>query len=187
VDRDRRKSQVRYPVIVPIQTTNAMSGDRLQKIANGLTVRLKRDVLIEKSLSEIREVLQSDRAVLYHFYRKWHGQVTYETLSAIELSILGSTGADECFNDEYAALYEAGRVRAIADIELEPIHECHREFLRGMKVRANLVVPILTKKGLWGLLVAHQCSEPRTWVRSDIEFMQKQAQNMAMSSTIQDS
>ena len=88
---------------------------------------------------------------------------------------------------EYAALYEAGRVRAIADIETEPIQQCHRQFLRSMKVRANLSVPILTKKGLWGLLIAHQCSGPRTWLRSDIEFMQKQAQNMAMSPTIQDS
>ena len=49
MDRDRRKSQVRYPVIVPIQTTNAMSGDRLQKIANGLTVRLNRDVLSSRT------------------------------------------------------------------------------------------------------------------------------------------
>ncbi len=164
-----------------------MSGDPLQNIVNRLTERLKRDVLIEKSLYEIQEVVQSDRVVLYHFYRKWHGQVTCETLSAIELSILGSTGPDECFNGEYAALYEAGRVRAIADIETEPIHQCHRLFLRSMKVRANLVVPILTQKGLWGLLIAHECRGPRTWLRSDIEFMQQQAQNMAMSPTIQDS
>ena len=164
-----------------------MSGDRLQNIVNRLTATLKRDVLVEKSLYEIREVLQSDRAVLYYFYRQWQGQVTCETLSAIEFSILGSTGPDECFNGEYAALYEGGRVRAIADIETEPINECHRDFLRSMKVRANLVVPILTKKGLWGLLVAHQCSGPRTWLRSDIEFMQKQAENMAMSPTIKDS
>jgi GAF domain-containing protein len=164
-----------------------MSGDRLQQIVNRLTHRLKRDALVEKSLSEIQAVLQSDRAVLYYFYREWQGQVTCEMLSAIELSILGSTGADECFNGEYAALYEAGRVKAIADIELEPIHECHRDFLRSMKVRANLVAPILTAKGLWGLLIAHQCSGPRTWLRSDIELMQQQAQNITMSSTIQDS
>lgn len=164
-----------------------MSVDRLQKIVDSLTVRLKRDVLIEKSLYEIREGLQSDRAVLYYFYRQWQGQVTCEMLSEIELSILGSIGPDECFNSEYAALYEAGRVRAIADIEVEPIHPCHRDFLRSLKVRANLVVPILTKKGLWGLLVAHQCSGPRIWSQSDIEFIQQQAQNMAMSPTIQDS
>jgi GAF domain-containing protein len=164
-----------------------MSGDRLQNIVNRLTDRLKRDVLVEKSLYDIREVLQSDRAVLYYFYRQWQGRVTYEMLSAIELSIFGLTGPDDCFNGDYAALYEAGRVKAIADIEVEPINPCHRDFLRSLKVRANLVVPILTNKGLWGLLIAHQCSGPRTWSRSDIEFMQKQAQNMAMSPTIQDS
>ena len=164
-----------------------MSGDRLQNIVNRLTDRLKRDVLIETSLYDIREILQSDRAVLYHFYKQWQGRVTYEMLSAIELSILGSTGPDDCFNGDYAALYEAGRVRAIADIEVEPINPCHRDFLRSLKVRANLSVPILTKKGLWGLLIAHQCSGPRTWLESDIEFMQQQAQNMAMSPTIQDS
>ena len=164
-----------------------MSGDRLQNIVNRLTDRLKRDVLIETSLYDTREILQSDRAVLYHFYKQWQGRVTYEMLSAIELSSLGSTGPDDCFNGDYAALYEAGRVRAIADIEVEPINPCHRDFLRSLKVRANLVVPILTKKGLWGLLIAHQCSEPRTWLESDIEFMQQQAQNMAMSPTIQDS
>ncbi|NJK69092.1 MAG: GAF domain-containing protein [Microcoleus sp. SU_5_3] len=164
-----------------------MSGDRLQHIINRLSDTLKRDVLIEKSLSEIQEVLQSDRAVLYYFYRQWQGRVTCEMLSSIELSIFGSTGPDECFNSEYAALYEGGRVRAIADIEVESIHECHRNFLREMKVRANLAVPILTAKGLWGLLIAHQCSEPRNWARSDIEFMQKQAQNIAMSPAIQDS
>ena len=164
-----------------------MSGDRLQNIVNRLTDRLKRDVLIETSLYDIREILQSDRAVLYHFYKQWQGRVTYEMLSASELSILGSTGPDDCFNGDYAALYHAGRVRAITDIEVEPINPCHRDFLRSLKVRANLVVPILTNKGLWGLLIAHQCSGPRTWLRSDIEFMQQQAQNMAMSPTIQDS
>ena len=64
-----------------------MSGDRLQQIVNRLTHTLKRDVLVEKSLYDIREVLQSDRAVLYYFYRRWQGQVTCEMLSAIELSI----------------------------------------------------------------------------------------------------
>ncbi|MEG3881118.1 GAF domain-containing protein, partial [Microcoleus sp. herbarium7] len=71
-----------------------MSGDRLQNIVNRLTDTLKRDVLVENSLYEIREVLQSDRAVLYYFYRPWQGRVTCEMLSAIELSILGSTGPD---------------------------------------------------------------------------------------------
>ncbi|MEP0871090.1 GAF domain-containing protein [Trichocoleus desertorum AS-A10] len=99
---------------------------------------------------------------------------------------MGSTGADDCFNDEYAALYLDGRVRAIADIEIEPIHECHRDFLRSLPVRANLVVPVLTNKGLWGLLIAHQCQVPHNWSTEEIKRMQQSATRLATAPAIRD-
>ncbi|HEY9296958.1 MAG TPA: GAF domain-containing protein, partial [Phormidium sp.] len=108
-------------------------------------------------------------------------------LSSKEFSIFGETGPDECFNSEYAALYQAGRVRAIPDIETEGIHECHRNFLRKHKVRANLVVPVLNQGKLWGLLIAHHCQDTRFWSQSDIEVVQKAATNLAMSPAIRDS
>jgi GAF domain-containing protein len=125
--------------------------------------------------------------VLYYFYSQWHGQVTFEALSSEEFSILGSSGPDECFNDEYAALYLAGRTRAIADVESEPINPCHRDFLRTLQVRANLVVPVLVPKGLWGLLVAHHCQAPHTWTELDIQQMQSGAQTLATSPYILES
>jgi hypothetical protein len=60
--------------------------------------------------------------------------VIAESLKSQELSILGSTGTDDCFNQEYANLYDMGRVKATPDIELEPIPECHRDFLRSINV-----------------------------------------------------
>ncbi|HLO86695.1 MAG TPA: GAF domain-containing protein [Nostocaceae cyanobacterium] len=151
----------------------------LQKLLDRLTLKMRRDELIRNTTKNIRELLQVDRVVLYYFYEKWHGQVTFESLSAEEYSILGSTGEDDCFNDEYAALYIAGRVRAIADIELETIETCHRDFLRSIRVRANLVVPVLVPKGLWGLLIAHHCQSPRTWSAADVKLMQTAAQTIA--------
>jgi GAF domain-containing protein len=53
-----------------------------------------------------------------------------------------------------------------------------------MNVKANLVVPILTPKGLWGLLVAHHCHAPRNWSLSDLELMQTGAQTLAKASAI---
>ncbi|MDZ8095677.1 MAG: GAF domain-containing protein [Nostoc sp. DedQUE05] len=111
-------------------------------------------------MNKLRESLQVNRAVLYYFYSQWQGQLTFESLNSKEFSILGSTGPDDCFNNEYAALYLAERIKAIADIELKPIEACHRDFLRSMQVRANLVAPIIIPKGLWGLLVAHHCQRP---------------------------
>lgn len=159
----------------------------LQIVLDRLIATIERDRLVRQTTNQLRESLQVDRVVLYYFYCQWKGQVTFESLSSNDLSILGSTGPDECFNDQYAAMYLAGRVRAIADIESEPIQSCHRDFLRNLQVRANLVVPVLLSTGLWGLLVAHQCQSPRIWSSSDVELMQKAAQTLVTAPCIQES
>ncbi len=164
-----------------------MSDQGLQKVFERLSSTLARDTLVQTTTNHLRDVLQVDRVVLYYFYREWEGRVTFESLSSSKFSILGGTGPDECFNGEYAAMYEAGRVRAIADIETEPIQACHRDFLRNMQVRANLVVPVLNNTRLWGLLVAHHCQDIRSWTSLNIEEMQKAAKTLATAASIQDS
>ncbi|MEH1949946.1 MAG: GAF domain-containing protein [Nostoc sp.] len=159
----------------------------LQKLLDRLVRSIEQNELVRQTTNQLRESLQVDRVVLYYFYGQWEGQVTFESLSSQEYSILGSTGPDDCFNNEYAALYLAGRVKAIADIELEPIESCHRDFLRSMQVRANLVAPIVIPRGLWGLLVAHHCQGPHDWSPSDIEMMQTGAQILATDSNILES
>ncbi|HEY9671201.1 MAG TPA: GAF domain-containing protein [Waterburya sp.] len=164
-----------------------MSEPTLQRVIERLSSTLSRDVLVQTTVNHLRDLLQVDRVVLYYFYGEWEGRVTFESLSSSRLSILGSTGPDECFNDEYAQLYFAGRVRAIADIETELISPCHRDFLRSMQVRANLAVPVLTPRRLWGLLIAHHCRDVHSWTPSDMEAMQKAAYNLATASAIRES
>jgi GAF domain-containing protein len=159
----------------------------LQIILNRLIKKIQRDTLVKQTTDNLRESLQVNRVALYYFYNQWHGQVTFESLSDQQFSIFGSTGPEECFNTEYAALYLAGRYRAISNIELEEISDCHRDFLRSLNVRANLVVPILIPKGLWGLLVAHHCQSSRNWSPSDIEIMQAGAKTLATAPCILES
>ncbi len=156
----------------------------LQQIFDRLVASIDRDDLVEKTTNSLRELLGVDRVVLYYFYRDWAGRVTFESLSNEKFSIFGSTGPDDCFNGEYAALYQAGRVRAIPDIETEPINDCHRDYLRSLGVRANLAVPVLNQKRLWGLLIAHHCQDTHFWTQSDIEAMQKAADSLAMAPAI---
>ena len=164
-----------------------MSDTGLQKLLSRLSDTLTRDSLVQETTNYLRDLLDVDRVVLYYFYREWEGQVTFEALSSSKFSILGATGPDECFNGEYAAMYQAGWVRAIADIEIEPIQACHRDFLRTLQVRANLVVPVVNDRRLWGLLVAHHCQDTRSWSTSDIKTMQKSAATLAISPAIRDS
>jgi GAF domain-containing protein len=158
--------------------------DELGRICQRLHQTMERDELVQSTTNGLRDFLHADRVVIYYFHKQWQGQVTFESLSHPKFSIYGSTGPDQCFNDEYAALYLAGRCRAIDDIETEPIEACHRDFLRYLQVRANLVVPILTAQGLWGLLVAHHCQGPRPWLASDIEQMQAGALTLASAPSI---
>jgi GAF domain-containing protein len=169
------------------QLTGDASDRGLQRIIDRLVHKLDGDMLVQQTTDRLHRALGVDRVVLYYFFRKWDGQVTFESLSSKDFSILGSTGPTDCFNGDYAVMYEEGRVRAIADIETETIAPCHRDFLRDMNVRANLVVPVLTGKGLWGLLVAHHCTSPRTWNDSDIGLLKSAAITLATAPSIQDS
>lgn len=160
----------------------------LRNFALRLAKSMERDDLVQQTTDDLRNRLQVDRVVLYYFYYPWKGQVTFESLSSPEFSIFGSSGPDECFNHEYAALYLTGRTRAIADIEMAAIHPCHRDFLRNLQVRANLVVPILIEKNtnpLWGLLIAHHCQGAKVWTEQEILAMKQAAQVLANAPSIQ--
>ncbi|MEL7504989.1 MAG: GAF domain-containing protein [Cyanobacteria bacterium J06554_6] len=157
---------------------------QLRGILQHLNQRMQQDQLVQDTADQLRTFLRVDRVVLYYFYSEWEGQVTFESLSSSKFSIYGSTGPDQCFNDEYAALYLEGRVRAIEDVETAAIEACHRDFLRCLDVRANLVVPILTERGLWGLLVAHHCQGPKSWSEAEIDRMQAGAAVLANASSI---
>ncbi|MGK7888358.1 MAG: GAF domain-containing protein [Leptolyngbyaceae cyanobacterium] len=166
------------------ERSSPAGADGLRSVLQRLNQNMQRDQLVQSTTDEVRHLLQVDRVVLYYFYSQWHGQVTFESLSSPSLSILGSTGPEDCFNQEYAALYLAGRVRAIANIETAEITPCHRDFLRSLYVRANLVVPILTPTKLWGLLVAHHCRSDRPWAPQDIDAMQQAATTLATAPSI---
>ena len=164
-----------------------MSDPSLERIFDRLHKNLGRDTLIQTTTNRLQKALNADRIVLYYFYCKWSGKITFESLSDDKYSILGSSGPDECFNGEYARLYEAGRARAISDVETEAIAPCHRDFLRELQVQANLVVPIINERGLWGLLVAHQCRSTHVWSPDEIMAMQVAAGNLAIARSIQNS
>lgn len=178
------------PAIHLRQSSSESAG--FQTILRRLHQKVSHDQVVQSTTDGLRKFLQVDRVVLYYFYREWAGQVTFESISDRQYSIVGMSGPDQCFNGEYAALYLDQRVRAIADIETEAIEDCHRDFLRHLQVKANLVVPILVEKTseqqaekrLWGLLVAHHCESPRAWTDSEIEQMKQGALVLASASSI---
>ncbi len=78
---------------------------------------------------------------------------------------------DPCFAEEYAEKYQQGRVKAIANIYQEGLNDCYLQMLEPFAVTASLIVPVVIKEKLVGLLIAHQCHEPRAWQESEIDLL----------------
>jgi hypothetical protein len=75
-------------------------------------------------------------------------------------------------------------VRSIADVKTEHnIADCLVDFVQQFQVRAKLVVPIIAKSQLWGLLIAHQCQNPRYWTEFEIELLSQIADQIGIALT----
>jgi len=146
-----------------------------EELLNRLSTQIRDSLDLEQILQtvvlEVRRLLDADRVVIYEFDADWRGKVIIENVMPPWQSILGDMGADNCFSEKMAALYEQGRVRAIDDVLDSGLDPCHVRFLQRLQVRANLVVPIMIDQSLWGLLIAHVCQAPRPWKDPETELL----------------
>ena len=132
---------------------------------------IKQEDVLNTSVEEVRRVLECDRVVVYSLNQDKYGVVIAESVSAGYPRALNKTIKDPCFEARYLDKYRDGRVRAINDIYEAGMSKCYIEQLENLEVKANLVTPILNEGKLFGLLVAHQCSEPRNWQDYEIRWM----------------
>lgn len=161
---------------------------------------LKIDEILNTTVTQVRQFLQTDRVLIFQFEPDWSGLVVVESVSYARLSILKSRIYDPCFEITYIKPYQEGRIHAVEDIQTATLKPCYVNLLTQFKVRSNLVVPILlnsqtTAVGappqekseitleilspisnncqLWGLLIAHNCSAPRPWQPLEIELLKQ--------------
>jgi two-component system, sensor histidine kinase and response regulator len=104
------------------------------------------------------------------------GRITHEfRRSEAILQTLNLGEGAECFIgvSDYKEKYRNGATQAIDNIQTTYANTpCLIELLQRAQVKAKLVAPIVVADNLWGLLIAHQCSEPRHWQKSEARFLQ---------------
>ncbi|NEQ54325.1 MAG: GAF domain-containing protein, partial [Leptolyngbya sp. SIO3F4] len=131
-------------------------------------------ILFDTLVQGLRDLLSTDRVVVYRFNPDWSGTIIAESVDSAFPASLNETIGDPCFHQRHAAQYANGRTRAITDIYQEPgLTDCHIRLLEQYRVRANLVVPIRQNDQLFGLLIAHHCQNPRQWSDDDLNLMSK--------------
>src|ERR687885_917805 len=147
----------------------------LAKTALSLSASLKLEDILKTAVTDLRNILQCDRVIIFQFAPDWSGKVVVESVGSEWTEILSPQIHAPCLGESYIAFFKQGLFTSKSDIYTAGIDNCHREFLVTFQVRANLVIPILKGEELWGLLIAHQCAETREWQPSEIELMRQLA------------
>ena len=141
--------------------------DAIQYIRQSIT---KEDIL-KASVKEVRRVLNCDRVVVYSMNQENYGTIVAESVAAGWTRAQGRVINDPCFEAKYLDQYRNGRVRAWNNIYTSGLTRCYIEQLEVLEVKANLVTPIINEGNLFGLLVAHQCSDTRDWQEPEIRWV----------------
>lgn len=129
--------------------------------------------ILQTTADEVYKLLLCDRVLLYKFELDWSGRVVVESVSNPQWSLINRVVQDACFKPSWIESYQESRFVAIADVEKTSLTPCYAEFLANFQVKANLVVPLLHASNLWGLLIAHNCTDPRQWQLQEIEGLQR--------------
>lgn len=142
---------------------------------------LKIDEILGQAVGEVRSFLQVERVTIYQVDENGDGKFVVESVGENCQSIINLPLTDHCFKTRYIEKYQQGYVSATDDIDKANLSPCHLEILKNLKIRANLIVPIVFNNKLWGLLCAHNCSEPRHWQPFEIESLQQLALKIAIA------
>ena len=170
----------------------------LATIARQIRQSLKLEEILNTTVAEVRQLLQTDRVVIYRFNPDWSAIVAVESVSQPDWSILDKTIAYPCFGQSWITPYTKGRIQATADIYTSALSQCHVEFLAQLQIRANLVIPILLAEEssspspspplspspssrLWGLLAIHHCRMPRQWEQWEIDLLKHLSEYLAIA------
>ncbi|MBN3896349.1 MAG: GAF domain-containing protein [Nostoc sp.] len=155
----------------------------LSRVIARIRESLDIDTIFKITVTEVRQLLKTDRVSVFRFYPElaWEGEFIYEDVGAEWGSALAAKLRDHCFSEEFAGLYQQGRIKAIADIYQVNASDCYIQILERFQVRANITAPLMKGKDLWGLLCIHQCSSPREWEASEIEFVQLIAEHLGVA------
>ncbi|MGR3280210.1 GAF domain-containing protein, partial [Acaryochloris marina NIES-2412] len=142
----------------------------LMSITQLIRGSLQTEEILTNTVQESRKVLRADRVIVYGFDETWQGTVVAEAVQPGIAKMVWAKISDPCFADKYVEQYRQGRVQAISNVYEAGLTECHLQQLEKYGVQSNLVVPIVVGETLFGLLIAHQCSGPRTWQASEVDL-----------------
>jgi PAS domain S-box-containing protein len=142
---------------------------------------LQIDDILQTSVTEVKRLLKADRVLILELEENGNLTARKEALIPGIPVVIGEQIFDPCFVEKHAHKYAQQWITSIDDIEKANIQLCHRQLLERFQIKANLVIPIFLEDEFWGLLVAHQCTQPRHWNSWERELLRSLADQIGIA------
>ena len=160
------------------KNNSATASDREQEnlvaaIALRIRQSLNLEVILSKTVEEVRQFLQTDRVLIYRFEPDLSGVIVVESVNERTDTVFGFKIKDPCFTSQHIERYKEGKIHILNDIPKANLAPCYKEVLNSFGVKANLVIPIVASGEVWGLLIAHDCQSPRQWLEEEIKLLKQ--------------
>jgi signal transduction histidine kinase/CBS domain-containing protein/PAS domain-containing protein len=157
-----------------------------ERLILSLTQRVRETLdlqdILNTTVADLRQVLQADRVLVYRLLSAEMGVAIAEAVGEGWTAQLDRVYLNESIVPEDIYRQDAeGQIYRISHVEQDLIQPQLLDAMRQNQVRAQLVVPILQKGTLWGLLITHQCSQPRQWQAWELELLQQLANQLAIA------
>ena len=155
----------------------------LSSVIERMRASLDLEAVLNTTVESLREVLQSDRVLVYRVFEDCTGAAIAEAVLPGWEKLLERTFPEEVFPPENYERYVNGRVFVLYDRDAQRamVLPCLIEFLIEIQVQAKIVVPIVQQNQLWGLLIAHQCDGPRNWQDREVGLLRRVANQLAIA------
>jgi PAS domain S-box-containing protein len=172
----------------------------LMYITQQIRQSLNLDRVLETAVTEVKRLLNSDRAVIFQLFEDGATKIVKEAVELDFPSILNRNWHDEHSTAESFEYYINSNIRIIPDVFQDPWASCSIDFMGEAQIKSKIVVPIILhnssqtdkqnpqtcrwRKGnsqLWGLLIIHSCKEIRQWQPEEAELLKQVSNQLAIA------
>ncbi|PZV13657.1 MAG: hypothetical protein DCF22_10270 [Leptolyngbya sp.] len=158
----------------------------LRTVTQQIYQSLDLDSILTSTVNEVRQMLQVDRALIFHLTSDSSGVVLKESVLPDYPTTAAMLWEDECFPAECYRYYQQGNPRVIPDVAVDEWTSCLVDFMQAAGVKSKVVAPIVlgiedALPRLWGILVVHSCSHYRQWEPAEVALLQQVANQLAIA------
>jgi methyl-accepting chemotaxis protein PixJ len=164
--------------------SEAIAEQQLLETTSRIRESLNLKQVVATTVKETRKALDAERVLFYRFKPKGNGIVIGESLKSGISQVTGTASTNTWFQESHMEQYRQGKVKAIDNVDKAGLTESDPDYLKLLhkfSIKATLIAPVTKGEQLLGLLMAHQCSKPRTWKLSEINLFGQLARQVGFA------